>query len=124
MDGKTIQYPPYPFRVKPLPPPIAVFGQKSTGSIQRATAAAQQGVFAIMPDFDFDLQYQVTGFTILYSDSRGDFEAKSSNSLLTAQQKDLISRLTRNKNLIIKDITALGPDGKTKELQAVILKID
>ena len=49
--------PPYEFRVKPLPPPIAVFGGKSTGSIPRATAAAQQGVFAIMPDFDFDLQY-------------------------------------------------------------------
>ncbi len=46
---------PYDFRVKPLPAPIAVFGGKTQGSIPRATAAAQQGVFAILPDFDFDL---------------------------------------------------------------------
>jgi hypothetical protein len=124
MNGKKVQMPPYDFRVKPLPTPIAVFGGKSTGTIPRATAAAQQGVFAIMPDFDFNLQYQITGYTILFSDNRGDFEEKSTNSNLTPKQKDMINRLTRGKNLIIKDITALGPDGKTKELSPVILKID
>ena len=124
INGKPVQYPPYPFRVKSIPNPIAVFGGKSTGSIQRATAAAQKGVFAIQPDFDFDLQYNITGFTILYSDNRGDFEEKSANSNLTVKQQDLIARLTRGKYLTIKDITALGPDGKTKELLPVILKID
>ena len=48
----------------------------------------------------------------------------STSSNLTQKQKDLIGRLTRGKNLIIKDIKALGPDGKTKDLQPVILKID
>jgi gliding motility-associated protein GldM len=124
INGKQVPYPPYEFRVKPLPTPIAVFGGKSQGTIPRATAAAQQGVFAIMPDFDFDLQYQVTGFTVLFSDSRGDFESKSTTSNLSTQQKDMISKLTRGKNLIIKDITALGPDGKTKELLPVVLRID
>ncbi len=124
MNGKQVQMPAYEFRVKPLPTPIAVFGGKTTGSINKASAAGQQGVFAIMPDFDFNLQYQITGYTILYSDSRGDFEERSTTSNLTPKQKDLISRLARGKNLIIKDITALGPDGKTKELSALILKID
>jgi gliding motility-associated protein GldM len=124
MSGKPVQYPPYEFRVKPLPPPIAVFGGKSTGSISRATAAAQQGVFAVMPDFDFDLRYQITGFSVIYNDKGNDYEEFSNNSNLTQKQKDLIGRLTRGKNLIIKDIKALGPDGKTKDLQPVILKID
>jgi len=124
INGKTMNYAPYEFRVKPLPAPIAVFGGKSTGSIPRATAAAQQGVFAILPDFDFDLNYTVTGFTVLYSDNRGDFEEQSTSSNLTQKQKDLINRLTRGKYLTIKDIKALGPDGKTKELLPVILKID
>jgi gliding motility-associated protein GldM len=124
LNGKPVQYPPYIFRVKPLPTPVAEFAQRSTGSVPRATAAAQQGVFAVMRDFDFDLQYQITGFTVLYSDSRGDFEERSSNSNLTSRQKDLINRLTRGKYLTIKDITATGPDGKTKELLPVILKID
>jgi gliding motility-associated protein GldM len=124
INGKPVQYAPYEFRVKSIPPPVAIFGNKSTGSIPRATAAAQQGVFAVLPDFDFDLQYQVTGFTVLYSDKGADFEETSTNSNLTPKQKDLIGRLTRGKNLIIKDIKALGPDGKTKELQPIILKID
>jgi gliding motility-associated protein GldM len=124
INGKIVQYPPYDFRVKPIPPPIAVFGGKNQGSIPRATAAAQQGVFAQMPDFDFDLRYNITGFTILFTDSRGTFEQKSNTSNLTPQQKDLINQLSRGKYLTIKDITALGPDGKTKELSPVILKID
>jgi hypothetical protein len=119
-----VQFAPYEFRVKPLPPPIAIFAQKSTGSVTKATAGAQLGVFAILPDFDFDLQYTVTGFSILFSDRGLDYEEPSSNSNLTAKQKDLINRLTRGKNLIIKDIKALGPDGKTKDLQPIILKID
>jgi gliding motility-associated protein GldM len=124
INGKPVQYAPYNFRVKSIPNPVAIFANKSTGTVPRATAAAQQGVFAILPDFDFDLQYTVTGFTVLYSDKGSDFEETSSNSNLTPKQKDLIGRLTRGKNLIIKDIKALGPDGRVKELLPVILKID
>jgi gliding motility-associated protein GldM len=124
INGKPVQYAPYEFRVKSIPPPVAIFANKNTGSVPRATAAAQQGVFAVLPDFDFDLKYTITNFTILYSDKGSDYEEISTSSLLTAKQKDLVNRLTRGKNLIIKDIKALGPDGKTKELSPVILKID
>jgi gliding motility-associated protein GldM len=124
INGKPMQFAPLDFRVKPIPAPIAVFAGKSTGSVQRATAAAQQGVFAIMPDFDFDLTYTVTGFSILFSDRGSDYEESSSGSNLTPAQKNLIGRLTRGKYLTIKDIQALGPDGKTKDLPPVILKID
>jgi hypothetical protein len=81
------------------------------------------GVFAILPDFDFPLNYTVTGFSILYTDTRGDFEEPSSSSTLTPKQKDLINRLTRGKSLIIKDIKALGPDGKIKDLGVLLFKI-
>ena len=124
INGKPVQYAPYDFRVKSIPVPVAIFANKSTGTVPRATAAAQLGVFATLPDFDFDLQYSVTGFTVLYSDKGADFEESSTNSNLTPKQKDLIGRLTRGKNLIIKDIKAVGPDGRTKDLQPVILKID
>ena len=92
MNGKPVQYPPYEFRVKPLPPPIAVFGGKSTGSISRATAAAQQGVFAIMPDFDFDLQIPDYRFyRSLFNDKGNDYEETSTSSNLTPKQKDLLT---------------------------------
>ena len=67
VNGKPVQYAPYDFRVKRIPDPIAIFGGKSTGSISRADALAQQGVFAIMPDFDFELQlYCYRFYNFLY----------------------------------------------------------
>jgi gliding motility-associated protein GldM len=124
MNGKPVQYAPYPFRVKPIPNPIAVFGGKSTGSISRADALVQAGVFAIMPDFDFELNYTVTGFTIFYTDKGMDIEESSSSSNLTPKQKQALNGLTRGKNLMIKDIKALGPDNRPRDLNSIILKIN
>jgi hypothetical protein len=76
-----------------------------------------------MPDFDFDLTYKVTGFSILVSDKGSDFEENSSSSNLTTAQRNLINRLTRGKYLTIKDIKALGPDGGTQALSPVVLRI-
>ena len=124
INGKPMSFAPLEFRVKPLPTQIAVFANKSSGSVSRNTAISQQGVFATLPDFDFQLVYNVTGFTVLFSDRGEDFEEKSTGSSLTPKQKDLINRLTRGKNLFIKDIRAVGPDGRQKDLTPIILKID
>lgn len=124
INGKKISYAPYEFRVKRLPKPEAQFAQKNGGSIDKAVLAAQQGVFAVMPDFDFDLTYKVTGFTILYSDKGSDFEEASSSNVLTSAQKGLINRSTRGKNLIIKDIKAVGPDGVTQDLSPIVFKVN
>jgi gliding motility-associated protein GldM len=123
-SGKTTQYPPYEFRVKPLPKPEARFAGMNGGTISRNTAAAQQGVFAVLPDFDFDLTYRVTGFSILYTDRMGDFEQQSTGSSLTTQQRDLLNRITRGKYLTIKDIKAVGPDNRTVDLSPMLFKID
>jgi gliding motility-associated protein GldM len=124
INGKPVQYAPYPFRVKSIPTPIAVFGGKSTGTISRADALVQQGVFAIMPDFDFELNYTVTGFTVFYTDKGMDIEEPGTGSNLTSKQKQALNGLTRGKNLMIKDIKAIGPDNKTRDLNAIILKIN
>ncbi|MCJ7446441.1 MAG: gliding motility protein GldM [Bacteroidales bacterium] len=122
--GKPTQYGPINFRVKPLPKPEARFAGVNSGKITRNVALTQKGVFAVLPDFDFDLQWTVTGFSILYSDRLGDFERASTSSNLTADQRDLISRLTRGKYLTIKDIKAKGPDGKINDLNPIILTIE
>ena len=124
INGRPITYAPYEFRVKAIPQARAEFAKRNAGSIPRASAAAQTGVYAVLPDFDFDIQYKVTGFTLLYTDKGSDYEEISNSSNLTQRQKDLIGRLTRGKNLIIKDIKAVGPDGRTQDLSPIILKID
>ena len=124
INGVNQTFAPYEFRVKSIPVPEARFGGLSSGNIAKNTAVAQAGVFAVLPDFDFDLQYTVTGFSILYSDRMGDLIETSTSSMLTSAQKDLINRMTRGKDLIIKDIKATGPDGVPRTLLPIILKID
>jgi hypothetical protein len=125
MNGKPTTFAPIEFRVKKLPDPVARFGNKSSGSITKADALAQTGVFATLgEDFDFELIYTVTGFTVSYSDRLGDRQKDSNNWKLTAEQKDIISSTTRGKDLTIKNIKALGPDGITRELGAIVLRID
>jgi gliding motility-associated protein GldM len=124
VNGAQQQFPPVVYRVKPLPTPIAVFAGKSGGNLTRGSAVAAQGLFATMPDFDFQLVYNITEFSVLYSDRGEDFEFKSSSSTLTSQQKDIINRLTRGKNLFFKDIRAIGPDGRTKDLPPIVFKIE
>jgi len=124
MSGKPVKFAPYEFRVKSLPIPVAKFAGKSSGSVAKNLAMAQVGVFAVLENFDFDLVYKITGFSVLYSSNQGDFEEQSNSQNLTQRQKDLISRLTRGRYLTIKDIKAVGPDGKTNDLPPVLLRIE
>jgi gliding motility-associated protein GldM len=123
-SGKASNVGTIEFRVKPVPQPTAVFAQKSTGTVPKNTAMAQTGVYAFLPDFEFDLVYKITSFTVLFTDAKGDFEEPSNSNALTPRQKDLISKLSRGRNLFIKDIKCLAPDGRTMDLSPIILKID
>jgi len=123
-NGKLALAGTVPFRVRRVPNPEPQFGGKNTGTISKGTATAQTGVFAVMKDFEFDLQYKVTSFTISYADKFGEIEKSSSSYLLTAEQKQIINNITRGKNLTITNIKALAPDNSTRELGAIVLKID
>ena len=125
INGRPTTFDPYEFRVKRLPDPVARFANKSSGEISKADALAQTGVFATLgEDFDFELIYTVTGFTVSYSDRLGDRQKDSDNWKLTSDQKDILNSITRGKDLTIKNIKAIGPDGLTRELNAIVLKIN
>ena len=123
-NGKSSLAGTVPFRVKRVPNAEPQFGGKNTGTISKGTATAQTGVFAVMKDFEFDIQYKVTSFTISYADKFGEIEKSSSSYLLTAEQKQIINNLQRGKNLYITNIKALAPDNTTRDLGAIVLKID
>ena len=124
MNGKPQNFAPIEYRVKPLPTPVAVVAGKSSGSVQLASVANAVGVFATLPDFDFELIYNITGFTVMINDRGEDYNESSTSSSFTPAQKTLINRLTRGKSLFIKEITAVGPDKVTKYLPPIILTIN
>ncbi len=124
IDGKQMKLPSFEFRVRSLPNPIAKFAGLTDGNVDKNVALAQQGVQAVLENFEFDLVYTVTEFTVSVNDKGFDKEASSKSNKLTTEQIALIQSLTRGKKLIFTGIKATGPDKKTRDLPAVILKIN
>jgi gliding motility-associated protein GldM len=123
VNGRQMSFPPRNFRIRPVPDPIAKFGGKSTGSIDKNVASAVPALQAELENFDFDLKYNVTEFTITINDKGFDYEKTSTSNRVTPEQLDLIKKLTRGKNLTIVGIKAVGPDKRVRDLPAVVLKI-
>ena len=124
IDGKQMKFPAYEFRVRSLPNPIAKFANLSDGNVDKNLALAQQGLFAVLENFEFDLTYTVTQFTLSINEGGFDIEEPSTSNKLTDKQKALIQRTTRGKKLYFTGIKATGPDKKIRDLPAVILKIN
>ncbi|MDX9903319.1 MAG: gliding motility protein GldM [Bacteroidales bacterium] len=124
IDGKVQSFPPVEFRVRRLPDPEARFANMKEGNVLRSVAAAQQVVTAVLENFEFDLTYTVTGFTVSVNDKGFEITAESNSNRLTNKQKELIGNLRAGQKLIIEKIKAVGPDGRTRDLNPIILKIN
>jgi hypothetical protein len=81
-------------------------------------------VFAVLKDFDFDLSFKVTGFTMSFPGSFGEILRKSSSSKLTSEQLADIKKMTKGQRLIIESITVQTPSGTTEGISAIVLTID
>jgi gliding motility-associated protein GldM len=125
INGKQQTFPPRVFRVRDIPDPVGEFAGKSgQGSVGKEELLAQQGVRAVLKDFDFDLQFTVTSFRLSYED-RGLFISKDSNSqYLTNEQKTLLNGLTRGKRLYVENIKAQGPDKKDRPIGPITITVN
>ena len=124
INGKVQSFPPVEFRVRRIPDPEARFANMKEGNVLRSVAAAQQVVTAVLENFEFDLTYTITGFTVSVNDKGFEITGDSNNNRITDKQKSLIGNLRAGQKLIIEKITAVGPDGRTRNLNPIILKIN
>ncbi len=125
VNGKTRRLGSQEFRIKPLPLPYATFAGKRDGKVRKNLLASQSGVFAEMgDDFDFELEYKVTQFSI--STIKGGFfvSEMSTSNRLTDAQKDLIKGTTRGSKINVEEIKAIGPDGRNRKLASLVLTVD
>ncbi len=122
--GKTQRIGSQQFRIKRVPNPVAMVAGVTGGKVRKNVILAQQAVFAEMEDFDFDLEFKVTSFTV--SALKGGFivDERSKSNKLTQAQKDLIGGLSRGSKVSFESIRAKGPDGSTRSLGTVTLVVD
>jgi gliding motility-associated protein GldM len=123
-NGKPTSYPSKKFRVKNVPTPVAEFALKSSGKVSKGTLIANDEVYAVLKDFEFDLNFKVAGFTIMFPGSFGNIPVISNSSKLTPEQKTQLAKMTKGQRLIFDEITARGPTGKIIGLSPIILQID
>ncbi|WP_088655629.1 type IX secretion system motor protein PorM/GldM [Geofilum rhodophaeum] len=112
------------FRIRRVPDPVAKVNNQREGAIGRNILLAQMGIVADMENFEFDLQFKVTEFTV--ATIRGGYvvDAKSNSNLFTDEQKELLRGTVRGQRVYIQDIQAVGPDGRRRSLGSIILTVD
>ena len=119
-DGSTKSFPAKEFRVKRVPDPVACVGsdpatKRGNCAISKSILSAQSGVKAELENFDFDLKFTVTGFTISAKIKGFDKEETSHNSAFTAAQRQLIQQVSPGSKIYIEDVKAKGPDGSIRQ---------
>jgi gliding motility-associated protein GldM len=112
-----------PFRVKDTPKPIASVAGKSDGLITKSELTAEQGVFAEIPEFDFDLKYTVLSFSVAATVGSFVSDLRATGNRFTQEQKDLFKQLNRGNRFVIENIVAKGENGVTKNLAPLSFKI-
>ena len=120
--GKTAVLGTSPFRVKQIPDPTPQFAGKSGGNTSAANIRGQDYLYAVLKDFDFDAKFNVTRFTLLIAKPRQDvIQLSASGSQLSGAMHSALNTVTPGSTVVFKDIIAVGPDGKQRGLNPIVL---
>ncbi len=125
VDGEVRRLGSQEFRIKRVPNPQAMVAKLSEGKIKKNLLLAAGYVTAEMgDDFDFDLKFKVTQFSVATVKKGFYVDAASNSNKFTADQVDLIKGLSRGNRVIIENIRAVGPDGRTRKLGSITFTVD
>jgi gliding motility-associated protein GldM len=125
IDGKWTIVGTKEFRVKAVPDPIATVNNQKGGMIAKNVLMAQSGVIASMPpDFDFDLKFTVTEYTVVTLLQGFVNEKKMKGNLFNQEVRNQINNLTKGNPVYIQEIKAVGPDGTVRNLSPINFKLN
>jgi gliding motility-associated protein GldM len=122
MNGENRPMGSMAFRVKEVPPPLATIGGMNGGTIKKEDLMAENGIFAELKDFLFDLKFTVTQFDISFTGTYVKTTSSKSNKF-TDEQKGFFSKLSAGGYIYIDNIMAKGEDGITRPLSPIGFKI-
>ena len=113
------------FQVRRVPDPVAKVGGKMDGVIKAAALRAQKGIQAELKDFYFEgVRYTVTSYNFVLAAKRQDLvTASGSGSSFSGQVSSLLSKVKPGDAVWFENIRAKGPDGSSRKLNSVVLKV-
>ena len=82
---------------------------------------AADGIKAAIDDGLLDIQFRVVSFETVFFDNMGNAVPMASNGAnFSARQKEQFRKLTSRRRFYISQVTAVGPDGLTRQLPAAM----
>ncbi len=115
-------------RVKKIPDPQARVAGKPGGGMPAASFRVQDGVIAVLDNFDFEAKFRVTGFSFSAAPKRGEYvgpypvngpQFRSSKEVEAA-----MGRLKPGDKVFIEEIRGVGPDNTTRRLNDIIFTLN
>ncbi|HJS55209.1 MAG TPA: gliding motility protein GldM [Chitinophagaceae bacterium] len=118
-DGKSTRV---QFRVRSIPDPTPMIGTFKSGNIPAAQFKGQQGVRAVVENFYYKTQFNVTSFRMT-GDGNGFDDIMEANNTGAAwnEAQNIVNRSRAGSFITIEDIYAVGPDGRRRKLTPLIL---
>jgi gliding motility-associated protein GldM len=125
INGKQQTFAGMPFRVRRVPDPVASFANKmGEGTATKGEITASEACFALLKDFDFDLRFTVTEFTLSFDDKGFNVSAAATSNRVNDKQKALLNKLVRGTKLYVEKVKAVGPDKKVRDLSPIIITVN
>ncbi|MFP4288169.1 MAG: gliding motility protein GldM [Bacteroidales bacterium] len=110
------------FRVRVVPDPYPEIAGQKEGNIPKDVLAGQP-IIPRMQDFDFQMDFRITSFT-MNTTVAGDFqEWRSGSNLQTEEMEQAIRRSNRGQRFSFENIKAVGDDGRERNLPPMVFRI-
>lgn len=122
------------FRIRALPEPLPFIEYKDAngspktfrkGNLARAVVLSTPGIKASIDDGILNIPFTVLGFRTVAVDAMGNLAEEMSNGAnFSDRQLDQIRRMNRGTRFYISGIKAIGPDGLTRDLYPMEVRIN
>jgi gliding motility-associated protein GldM len=111
----------FTFHVRKLPDPTAYIAIGDTrfkgGGMSKASLMGADEINAAIDDGLLDINFRVVNFETVFFDNMGNAVPMASNgSHFSGRQKEQFRRLSRGRRFYISRVSAVGPDGLTRQL--------
>jgi gliding motility-associated protein GldM len=114
----------FKFRIKRVPDPVGYFsGKKGDDKITKGELMSTPGVIAKLENFDFDLKFEVISFDISMTANGGIATESSNSNRISPSQASLLKNAKVGSKVYIENVKARGPDGTTRSINGVNLKV-
>ncbi len=126
-EGKEVMSKTYPVHLLPSPVAMLKSMEKPVDEIVMSIGSLveEKGIKAILPGYVLDAEFKVVSFNLRVTGSSGVTLIEMSESdEITEKQLEILKRSRQGQEIIFDNIKAIGPDGLTRDLEPITVKVE